>query len=67
MNKAIKIMAGLAGFVAAGTASAAVDATAAAGTFTTDFATNAAIIGGALLGAAFVAIVWKWLKGMAFN
>jgi len=48
-------------------AEAAPEVTAATTQFTTFFTENANLIGGAFLGAAFVAIVWKWLKGMSFS
>ena len=41
--------------------------TAATTQFTSFFTDNANVIGAAFLGAAFVAIVWKWLKGMSFS
>lgn len=55
--------------VASGSALAepAAEVTAATTQFTTFFTENANLIGGAFLGAAFVAIVWKWLKGMSFS
>lgn len=43
------------------------EAQAAVDSFTSFFTANAALIGVAMLTAAFVAIGWKWLKGMAFN
>lgn len=39
----------------------------AASAFATQWAGDAALIGGALIGAAFLAIGFKWVKGMIFN
>lgn len=39
----------------------------AATSFSTQWAADAALIGGALIGAAFVAIGFKWVKGMIFG
>lgn len=39
----------------------------AASSFATQWAGDAALIGGALIGAAFLAIGFKWVKGMIFN
>lgn len=39
----------------------------AASSFTAQWAGDAALIGGALIGAAFLAIGFKWVKGMIFN
>lgn len=39
----------------------------AVGSFTSQWAGDAALIGGALIGAAFLAIGFKWVKGMIFN
>lgn len=39
----------------------------AASAFTSQWAGDAAVIGGALIGAAFLAIGFKWVKGMIFN
>lgn len=49
--------------------SAEVDAglTAAAATFKTDFLASSAAIGTVLLGAAFGAIIWQWLKAAIFS
>ena len=35
--------------------------------FQSTFSGHATTIGVALLSAAFVALVWKWVKGMAFS
>lgn len=40
---------------------------AAATSFTTDFSANAALVGGAIIGMAFLAIGFKWVKGMIFS
>lgn len=40
---------------------------AAASGFSTQFVASAAVIGGAMITAAFGAIVWKWIKGMIFS
>lgn len=39
----------------------------AASNFQTTFSGHAATIGGAMVAAAFAAVVWKWVKGMAFS
>lgn len=39
----------------------------AATAFSTQWAGDAAVVGGALIGAAFLAIGFKWVKGMIFN
>lgn len=39
----------------------------AAAAFGTTWAANAALVGGALIAAAFVAIGYKWVKGMIFG
>lgn len=68
-NTATKIMVSLGAFVAAGSAHAAADAgvTAATDGFKTFFTENSALIGGAFLAMAFIAVGWKWLKGMSFS
>jgi len=50
-------------------ASADVDAalTAAAATFQTDFLASSAAIGAVMIGAAFGAIIWQWLKAAVFS
>ncbi len=48
-------------------AMAAIDVSSAAGTFTTDFAGGAAVIGGAMIAAGFIAVVYKWVKAMIFG
>jgi len=55
--------------VAAGSAHAAADVNlvAAVEGFKTFFTENSAIIGVAFLAMAFIAIGWKWLKGMSFS
>lgn len=53
-----------------GTASAAVggvDVSGVAGTFQTDFVAAAAVIGTAMIAAAFGAIIYKWIKAMVFG
>ncbi len=40
---------------------------AAATTFASQWATDAAVIGGVLIAAAFIAIGYKWVKGMVFG
>ncbi|KFZ29721.1 hypothetical protein IDAT_01050 [Pseudidiomarina atlantica] len=40
---------------------------AAATQFETDFGGNAAIVGGAIIAMAFLAIGYKWVKGMIFS
>jgi divalent metal cation (Fe/Co/Zn/Cd) transporter len=41
--------------------------TAAANTFKTDFLASSAAIGTVMLGAAFGAIIWQWLKAAVFS
>lgn len=53
--------------VLAPSAFAAIDVSTAAGTFTTDFTAAAAAVGGAMIGAAFVAVVYKWIKATIFG
>ena len=66
-----KLKAGL--LVAAATVSgsafaeAAAEVTAATNGFIAFFTDNANLIGGVFLTAGFVAIGWKWLKGMLFG
>lgn len=57
------------GLAAALPASADVDAalTAAAATFKTDFLASSAAIGAVMIGAAFGAIIWQWLKAAIFS
>lgn len=59
----------LLGLAAALPATAAVDEalTTAAATFKTDFLASSAAIGAVMLGAAFGAIIWKWLKAAIFS
>lgn len=45
----------------------AIDVSGVADEFLGNFSTAAAVIGGVLISAAFVALVWKWVKGMVFN
>lgn len=47
----------------AATADVAAEATA----FATQWATDAGIVGGTLIAAAFIAVGYKWVKGMVFN
>lgn len=49
------------------TTAMAVDVSAQATAFQTDFTTAAGVIGAAMISAGFVAIVWKWAKGMLFS
>jgi hypothetical protein len=53
--------------VLAPSAFAAIDVSTAAGEFTTDFTTAAAAVGGAMISAAFVAVVYKWIKATIFG
>ncbi|MBV2129873.1 hypothetical protein [Arsukibacterium indicum] len=53
--------------VIAPSAMAAIDVSAEATAFQTDFLAAAAVIGAAFLAAGFGAIVWKWAKGMLFS
>lgn len=50
-----------------GSAMAAIDVTAEAATFQSDFTSAAGVIGSAFLAAGFVGIVWKWARGMLFS
>lgn len=58
-----------AGLATALPATAAVDEalTAAAATFQTDFLASSAAIGAVMIGAAFGAIIWQWLKAAIFS
>lgn len=47
-------------------AMAAIDVSGAA-EFQSDFTTAAATIGAAFLAAGFVAVAWKWVRGMLFS
>ncbi|MCL4410514.1 MAG: hypothetical protein M1356_09445, partial [Gammaproteobacteria bacterium] len=40
---------------------------AAASGFSSQFNSTAAVIGGAIITAAFGALIWKWIKGMIFS
>ena len=53
--------------VAASPAFAAVDVTAATTAITTDGGTAIAAVGGALIGLAGTAVVYKWIKGAIFG
>lgn len=53
--------------IASPAAFAAIDVSTAAGTFTTDFTTAAAVVGGAMISGAFVAVVYKWIKATIFG
>lgn len=53
--------------VIAAPAMAAIDVSAEATAFQTDFLAAAAVIGAAFLAAGFGAIVWKWARGMLFS
>lgn len=48
-------------------AMAAINVTAEADAFKSDFLAAAGVIGAAFLAAGFGAIVWKWAKGMLFS
>lgn len=48
-------------------AQSTIDLSGPATTFQTDFGAAAAAIGGALIAAGFVALVYKWAKGMLFS
>ncbi len=67
MNKLQKIALVATATLASSAAFAEGEAAAAAESFQTFFSTGAAAIGAAMLTAAFVAVGWKWLKGMAFS
>ena len=47
--------------------SAMADVATEATAFATQWATDAATVGGVLIAAAFIAIGFKWVKGMIFN
>jgi hypothetical protein len=53
--------------VLAPSAFAAISVTTEAAAFTTDFTGAAAEIGAAMIGAAFVAVVYKWIKATIFG
>lgn len=48
-------------------AEAAAEVTAATSGFQTFFTDNANLMGGVFLTAGFIAVGWKWLKGMLFG
>lgn len=57
-----------AGALVSGSAMAAADVVSTSATaFATQWATDAATVGGVLIAAAFIAIGFKWVKGMIFN
>lgn len=62
-----KLIVAIATVLASGSALAAIDVSAEATAFQTDFLAAAAVIGAAFLAAGFGAIVWKWAKGMLFS
>ena len=68
-NTATKILAGLGALTLTGAAHAEANAelVSAVNGFKTFFTDNSAIIGVAFLAMAFIAIGWKWLKGMSFS
>lgn len=53
--------------ILAPSAFAAIDVATQAGTFTSDFGTACAAIGGAMITAAFVAVAYKWIKAAIFG
>ncbi|WP_166839507.1 major capsid protein [Rheinheimera pleomorphica] len=47
--------------------SAMADVSAAATAFSTQWATDVALVGGAMITGAFLALGYKWVKGMIFS
>lgn len=68
MNKTkVFLLTAIASVMASAPAMAAIDVSAEATAFQTDFLAAAAVIGAAFLAAGFGAIVWKWARGMLFS
>lgn len=67
MKKYLASAVALGSTVAASTASAAIDVTAATTAITTDGSAALTAVGGAMLGLAAIAVVFKWAKGAIFG
>lgn len=67
MKKFIVSAVALGSTVAASTASAAIDVTPATTAITTDGSAALTAVGGAMLGLAAIAVVFKWAKGAIFG
>jgi hypothetical protein len=67
LKSILKPVAAGATVLAANTASAAIDVTAATTAITTDGTVAITAVGGALIGLAGVAVVFKWVKGAIFG
>ncbi|MEL4257709.1 major capsid protein [Shewanella xiamenensis] len=67
MKKYLVSAVALGSAVAASSASAAIDVTAATTAITTDGSAAITAVGGAMLGLAAIAIVFKWAKGAIFG
>ncbi|MCT8878652.1 major capsid protein [Shewanella xiamenensis] len=67
MKKYLVSVVALGSAVAASSASAAIDVTAATTAITTDGSAALTAVGGAMLGLAAIAVVFKWAKGAIFG
>ncbi|WNO61089.1 hypothetical protein [Rheinheimera sp. MMS21-TC3] len=68
MNKMkVLLLTAVGSVVASSPVMAAIDVSAEATAFQTDFTAAAATIGSAFLAAGFAGIVWKWARGMLFS
>lgn len=67
MNNIHKKMLLAAGLLLSAGAAQAVDVSAEAAQFQTEFLAAAAVIGATFLVAGYGSIVWKWAKGMLFS
>ncbi|MDH0448711.1 major capsid protein [Shewanella sp. GD04112] len=67
MKKYLVSAVALGSAVAASSASAAIDVTAATTAITTDGSAALTAVGGAMLGLAAIAVVFKWAKGAIFG
>jgi uncharacterized membrane protein len=63
----VKYVGSGAAVLAANSASAAIDVTAATTAITTDGTAAITAVGGALIGLAGIAVVFKWVKGAIFG
>jgi len=66
-NVFVKVLSGVALMTAAAASQAAVDVTSATTSITTDGTAAITAVGGALIGLAGVAVVFKWVKGAIFG
>lgn len=67
MKKTIVSVVLVAAAVLAPSAFAAIDVATQATTFTSDFGTAVAAVGGAMITAGFVAVAYKWIKAAIFG